>query len=204
MAAEGNETPEAAVHGGQAGKPPRPSTSASRLGMRLFLASLGMLFGGSLVGYLVIRLRAPEWPPPGSGGLPPGLWLSTGLVLALGLAMVLGERAVRAGRTAALARWLALALVLAVAFLAAQVGNWMTMAAGAFFPQQSLASFGFYVLTFLHAVHVLFGLVPLVFTWLRASRGRYTAADHEGVHLVGMYWHFLAVTWVAIFVVLSF
>ena len=37
-----------------------------RFGMWLFLASLGMLFGGSLVGFIVIRSRAPEWPPAGS------------------------------------------------------------------------------------------------------------------------------------------
>lgn len=177
--------------------------SARGLGMRLFLASLGMLFGGSLVGYLVVRLRASEWPPAGSQGLPPGLWLSTVIVLLLSLAMVLAERAARGGRRSGVVRWLVLALVLAVGFLVAQVGNWVAMAAGGFFPQQSLAAFGFYVLTFLHAVHVLAGLVPLVFTAVRAHRGRYLAGDHEGVHLVGMYWHFLAATWLAIFAVLA-
>lgn len=177
--------------------------SARRLGMRLFLASLSMLFGGSLVGYLVVRLRASEWLPAGSQGLPPGLWLSTAIVGLLSLAMVLAERAARSGRRGGVTRWLVVALVLAVAFLAAQIGNWAAMASGGFFPQQSLAAFGFYVLTFLHAVHVLAGLVPLVFIAVRAYRGRYGTGDYEGIHLVGMYWHFLAVTWIAIFAVLA-
>lgn len=187
---------------GGGGAPRR--ASVRRLGMRLFLASLGMLFAGSLVGYLAIRLRAPAWPPSGSQGLPAGLWWSTALVLLASAFMVVGERAVRRGRISALTGWLGLALALTVAFLAAQVGNWMQMAADGMFPQQSLAAFGFYLLTFLHAAHVLGGLVPMVVTLVRSRQGRYSAVDHEGVELLGMYWHFLAVTWVAIFAVLSF
>ncbi len=178
--------------------------SAARLAMRLFLASLGMLFAAGLVGYLVIRLRAPEWPPPGSPGPPAGLWLSTGLVLASSAAMVLAERAVRRGRQRALGGWLGCALLLTLGFLAAQIRNWMQVAAAAVFPQESLAAFGFFVLTFLHALHVLGGLVPLIIVTLRAREGVYAGAGREGLHLVGMYWHFLAVTWIAIFAVLSF
>jgi cytochrome c oxidase subunit 3 len=172
--------------------------------MRLFLASLGMLFGGCLVGYLVIRLRAPEWPPPGSPGLPGGLWISTLVLVLLSAVLVLAERAVRDDRTRDLSRLLWVALLLAIAFLAAQLANWIRMAADSVTPQQSLLAFGFWVLTFLHAAHVLLGLIPLVFIALRARGGRYTAADHEGVHLVAMYWHFLLATWVAIFGVLNF
>jgi cytochrome c oxidase subunit 3 len=172
--------------------------------MRFFLASLGMLFAAALLGYLVIRLRAAEWPPAGSSGLPAGLWLSTGLVLAASAAMLLAERAARRGRQRALGGWLACALLLTLGFLAAQVFNWMQVAAAAVFPQESLAAFGFYVLTFLHAVHVLAGLVPLLLVTLRARDGRYSAPGAEGLHLVGMYWHFLTVTWLAIFGVLNY
>ena len=171
--------------------------------MRLFLASLGMLFGGSVVGYLVIRLRAPEWPPPGSTGLPGGLWISTLVLVLLSAALVLAERAARDDRTRDLTRLLWVTLLLAIAFLAAQVVNWMHMAADSVTPQQSLLAFGFWVLTFLHAAHVLLGLIPLVFVALRAGGGRYTGADQEGVHLVAMYWHFLLATWIAIFAVLN-
>ena len=178
--------------------------SAARLAMRLFLASLGMLFAAGLVGYLVIRLRAAEWPPPGSPGLPAGLWLSTGLVLASSAAMLLAERASRRGRQRAVGGWLVCALLLTLGFLAAQVRNWMQMAEAAVFPQQSLAAFGFFVLTFLHALHVVGGLAPLIVVSLRARGVGYAGAGREGLHHVGLYWHFLAVTWIAIFIVLSF
>ena len=95
---------------------------------------------------------------------------------------------------------LGVSVLLAVAFLVAQISNWMRMAAHSVLPDESLFVWFFYLLTILHAAHVLFGLVPLVLVTIRARAGRYTADDHETIHLVGMYWHFLLVTWVAIIV----
>jgi cytochrome c oxidase subunit 3 len=178
--------------------------SSRRLGMWLFLASLGMLFAAALVGFLVVRLRAAEWPPPGSPELPAGLWLSTAILAVQSLVLVVAERAARSGANERLWRMLGGSLVLAVAFLGSQVANWMRMAATYDAAQQSLFTFGFYLLTVLHALHVVGGLVPLVLVVYRARGGRYTPDDYEGVHLVAMYWHFLALAWVAILAVLSF
>jgi len=176
--------------------------SPRRLGMRLFLVSLGILFGACLVGYLVVRFRADRWPPPGTPDLPTGLWVSTAILAVLSALLVVAVRSARAAETVALGRQLAAASALAVAFLAAQTGNWAGMAAGGAVPRQSLLLFGFYVLTFLHALHVLAGVVPLVLVTLRARQGRYVD-DPEPVELVASYWHFLGATWLAIFAVLS-
>lgn len=179
-----------------------PPAAFRRLGMWLLLASLGMLFAASLVGFLVLRLRAEQWPPPGTPPLPGGLWASTGLLIVLSLALVMAERAARAGRLPGLNRMLGVSVLLTVAFLAAQISNWMRMASHSVLPDQSLFVWFFYLLTILHSAHVLFGLVPLVLVTFRARAGRYTADNHETIHLVGMYWHFLLVTWVAIMVVM--
>lgn len=170
--------------------------------MRLFLLSLGILFTASLLGYLVVRLRADEWPPAGSPELPGGLWVSTAILVLQSILFVTATRSARGGQTAVLGRYLLASTALGIAFLAAQVGNWMRMASGDMIPQQSLFLFGFYVLTFLHALHVIGGLVPLVLTTLRSRQGRYVD-DPEPIDLVASYWHFLAATWIAIFIVLA-
>lgn len=177
---------------------------AGRLGTWLLIASLSMLFGAAVVGYALIRVRAPEWPPPGSPALPAGLWISTALLVATSALLFLAERAIRSDQKDSAARTLFVTALVAVAFLASQVSCWMRMAADSVLPQQSLLVWGFYTLTFLHAVHVLAGLVPLILVAIRARRGRYTANDHDGVHFVAMYWHFLLVTWIVILAVLSF
>ncbi len=62
---------------------------SNKLGMWLFLASLAMLFGGCLVGFIVIRLRALEWPPAGSPGLPTAFWISAVLLALISVLLVL-------------------------------------------------------------------------------------------------------------------
>ena len=178
------------------------SSSVGAMGMWLLLASLGMLFGAALVGYLVIRMRAPEWPPPGSPGLPAGVWISTVLLAILSTLLVMAERGYRVGKGVESARLLMASVLVALAFLGSQTASWLRLVGDNAVLQESLLLWGFFTLTFLHAMHVLFGLIPLVFTTVRARMGRYTAENHEGVHLVAMYWHFLLVTWMAILVVL--
>jgi heme/copper-type cytochrome/quinol oxidase subunit 3 len=174
-----------------------------RFGMWLFLVSLGMLFAGCLVGFMVIRLRAPEWPPAGSPGLPTAFWLSTALLVIVSALLVAAERAVDGGRSAQLTRLLAAASLLGVAFVLSQVSGWVRMAAASELPQNNLYLFGVYVLSFLHVLHVVGGLIPLVWVTLRSRAGRYTPADHEGVTDVAMYWHFLGVVWLGILAVLA-
>jgi cytochrome c oxidase subunit 3 len=179
-----------------------PAASVGRLGMWLLLAALAILFGAAIVGYLVIRSRAPEWPPPGTPALPMGVWISTALLVLQSVLLVTSERSIRIGRSGGGGRMLAAALLVGIAFLGVQVANWMRLAADSVLPEESLIIWGFYVLSFLHAVHVLAGIVPMILITLRARRGRYSATDSEEVHLVAMYSHFLLVTWIVILVVL--
>ena len=171
--------------------------------MWLLLAALGMLFAGCLVGFLVIRVRAPEWPTAGSPGLPAAFWLSTALLVIISALLVAAERAVAADRTSSLTRLLWAAAVLGIAFVLSQVSGWGRMAAASELPQNNLYLFGVYVLSFLHVLHVIGGLVPLIWVALRSRTGRYTAIDHEAVTDVAMYWHFLGVVWLGILAVLA-
>lgn len=174
-----------------------------RFGMWLFLASLAMLFAGCLVGFIVIRLRAPEWPPAGSPGLPTAFWLSTAMLVIVSLLLFAAERAVDAGRNVQLTRLLAAASAVGVAFVLSQVSGWASLTAASQLPQNNLYLFGVYVLSFLHVLHVVGGLIPLIWVALRSKAGRYTAADHEGVTGVAMYWHFLGIVWLGILAVLA-
>jgi len=174
--------------------------SPRRLGLRLLLLSLGILFAAALAGYLIIRSRAQVWPPPGSPALPGGLWVSTAILAVLSAVLAMAVGRARAGRASETARLLAAATALGAAFLVAQAANWLRLDAAA---ERTMLVFGFWMLTVLHALHVLGGLVPLAITTARAGRGRYLN-DPEPVELVASYWHFLGVTWVAIFAALAF
>ncbi len=175
---------------------------AGTLIVALVLASVTMAFGVAVALYLYTWAAAPHWPPPGAPRLPPGLWLSTALLIASGGTMVVALRAARNGRWRRLRRAIAATLVLGVGFLVTQTLNWGVAVAAHMPPGASLYAATFYVLTGLHAAHVLGGLVPLTLVTARAWRGLYSPAHHIGVKWMAMYWHFLGIVWIVLYGVL--
>mgnify|MGYP001766899609 CR=1 FL=1 len=175
---------------------------AGMLGMRLFIASLAMVFAATLVGYLVVRARAESWPPPGVPLLPGTLWISTAILLASSVTMAWAGRGVRRGDQRALRAGLVLTSLLGVAFLVSQTLNWFALVAANLTMRTNLYGFTFYLLTGLHALHVLGGLGPLAVVTRNAFAGKYSAAAHAGVAHVSLYWHFLDAVWIVMFAVL--
>ena len=176
--------------------------STGKLGMRLLIASLAMLFAASITGYIVVRTRAEQWPPEGMPALPSGLWLSTVLIVVSSLTIQWAVAGIRRDRQQPLRLGLSLTLLLGLAFLASQTVNWFGLVAADVRPGANLYAFTFYLLTWLHALHVVGGLVPLGLVTARAWRGGYTAGFHPGVEYTAMYWHFLDVVWLVLFAVL--
>jgi cytochrome c oxidase subunit III len=173
-----------------------------RLGMWLLLAALAMLFAGSVVGTLVVRSRAAAWPPPGTPDVTAGLWLSTALLALSSATLAWALAGIRRGDAARLRRGLAATLLLGVGFLASQALNWARLATAGLDATGHLYGFTFYLLTALHAAHVLGGVAPLAVTTARAAAGRYSVSSHAGVTYVAMYWHFLDAVWLLLFALL--
>ena len=65
-----------------------------------------------------------------------------------------------------------------------------------------LYMFTFYVLTALHALHILGGLIFLATVTAKSFAGRYSPDYHPGVTYAAMYWHFLDVVWLIMFVLI--
>jgi cytochrome c oxidase subunit III len=177
---------------------------AGRFGMRLLVAALSMLFAAAILAYVLIRSRAPSWPPAGVPALPDTLWISTALMVASSVTMQVARRAARTGREGALRAGMAATTILGVLFLVSQTLNWFALVAAHLTAKTDLYGFTFYILTGLHAAHVVGGLVPLAVVTVRALRGRYSAASHAGVEYCAIYWHFLDVVWVVMFAILMF
>jgi cytochrome c oxidase subunit 3 len=175
---------------------------AGVLGMWVFLATLAVLFLASIVGYLAVRLKATAWPPAGMPRLPSGLWLATFVLLAASAAVHRALRAIRAGDGPASTRWLGTTLGLGLAFLAVQSWNWWGLIRVRLTAASNLYAFTFFMLTGLHAAHVVGGVALLAVVLARSRRGRYGSGHHPGVTYAAMYWHFLDVVWLLLFAVM--
>jgi len=184
-------------------EPEEPQYDLGAFGMKIFLTALGVLFAATIIGYFWTRSRAETWPPPGMPSLPLGLWISTLIILYSSVTVQWALRSIRKNRQGALRRALATTSILGLAFLATQTHNWWSLFGRQFTIQTNLYSFLFYLLTGLHAAHVLGGLIPLGIVTAKAFRGEYSSVYHPGVKYVTMYWHFLDVVWVILFVILE-
>ncbi len=157
-----------------------------------------MLFGASLIGYVLTRVANPDWRA-GMPGLPPGVFGTTVVIALLSAAMHGGLSAIRQNKPRALERALIAAFVLALGFLVVQAFNWNTMATAELATRrETLYPFTFFLLTGVHALHVVGGLPVHAFVLYRASRREYSSSRHEGVRLTTQYWDFLGVVWVVL------
>jgi cytochrome c oxidase subunit 3 len=192
------------------GKPDLHIPGAGTAGMGVLIVSLTMLFLASIAAYLIVRYeflnRNPDgppvaWPPAGLPNAPSSLWLSTLVILISSVTIQKALNAVRRDDEARLLRFLKITFILGVVFLCLQTLNWVefyrAIPAGTNFSGVYLV--GFYVLTTLHALHVLGGLIPLAVVIAQARRGKYSRNFHPGVRYSTIYWHFLDIIWIVLF-----
>lgn len=186
------------------GRQPSFSVSTRQLGLYVLLASLSVVFGAGIVGYLVTRANSPSWRPLGVPGLPFGLWVSSALAIAISVSLEAARRAAATNRVDALYGHLRLGGFFAFGFLALQLLNWKVLQAALIRANlHTLFADTFYLLTGLHAVHVIGGLVPLGIVLARARRHEYSSSRYEGLSLCVQYWHFLTAVWAILFVLLE-
>lgn len=170
--------------------------SSAQLAMYVGLTSLSVFFAGSLVAFFITRAQAVAWRGAEAPSLPWGLWLSTALLFALSGCLHFAQKKLSHNHLLDVTRGLQGALLFAVGFLGLQAVNWRVMAeAHLTVEMRSLYAFTFYALTALHALHVLFGLVPLLVVISRSKRDHYSSSRDEGVRLLRQYWDFLLVVW---------
>ena len=185
-----------------AGKEPAEQRAFSlappHVGLRVFLAVATVLFTLFLVVY-VERLTFPDWRPLSEPGV---LWLNT-LLLVIGSAgfhwaWVNADRGNLEGiRTGLLAGGLA-----SFAFLAGQLWAWRLLVDLGFYDMGNPAVGFFYLLTGVHGVHLLGGLVAWFRTSAKVKAGADLAQLRMSVELCAIYWHFLLVVWLVLFALL--
>ncbi len=108
---------------------------------------------------------------------------------------------IRKDRTKQLITGLLLTLALGLLFLLMQSINWLEIWREVSQEQhRSKFMTTFYILTGLHAAHVLGGLIPLIVVFIKSLRQVYSRNFHPGVRYCAIYWHFLDVAWIVIFV----
>ena len=165
-------------------------------GMIALIATEATLFAYLLFSYFFLASHAlGRWPPYG----PPKLRIAVPgtLILILGsVVMAWGERGIERGKPRRLMAALTAALVLGIAFLAMQFYEW---SGEPFKLSTGVYSSLYFTITGFHMLHVLVGLLMLVFLLLWTGFGYFNAVRHAAVSIGVIYWHFVTVVWIAVF-----
>jgi heme/copper-type cytochrome/quinol oxidase subunit 3 len=177
---------------------------ASTIAMWLFLASLTMLFGASMLGYVLIRV---VFAPPENAEtlrsvhMPVIFVVSTALVLAGSWTVQRAVGAIRRERKDELLRWLLITAGVAIAFCFLQIPGlyWVFEQHVPRTQQGANLARLLFCLIILHALHVVGGIVYLFVVLSRAGRGVYDHEHYVGVKHAALYWHFLDVVWLVMY-----
>jgi cytochrome c oxidase subunit III len=168
------------------------------LGMLLFIISEVMLFGAFFTAYFFIRVVAgDDWFPFEGHKLPVSIaGVNTAILFSSSLTMHWALESIRNENRAGMRVGLLTTFLLGLTFLTVQINEYSHIGfAPADFAQGTI----FYGLTGLHGAHVFVGLTLLLFANIRAFRGHFSAKEHRGVEVPGIYWHFVDVMWLIVY-----
>ena len=163
----------------------------AKLGLWVFMGVVTVLFS-IIVSTYVARMGFADWRPLPEPRL---LWLNTGVLILSSVAMQWAQVAARRGRIDSLRVGLIAGGVLAWAFLAGQLWAWQQLGALGYFVATNPANSFFYLITALHGLHLLGGLVAWGKTTVKVWRGFDVGLS---VQLCAVYWHFLLVVWLVL------
>jgi len=182
---------------------PPPANRSSRvesqlLGMLLFIISEVMVFGAFFTAYFFIRVvMGDEWFPVEGHKLPVAVaGVNTAILLSSSITMHWAQTSVKNGNRFGLKAGIVATFLLGCTFLFVQINEYVAIG---FAPHDFAQASVFFGLTGLHGAHVFVGLTLLAMVVVRSFRGHYTAEEHRGVEVPGIYWHLVDVMWVVVY-----
>lgn len=165
-----------------------------------------MTFGGLMAAYVVTATNGvAEWKP---FDLPIQVWISTAIIVISSFTYHFAKRGVERNDQIQAKKWFVITTVCGAAFISSQILAWITLNARGLYIQSNPYAGFFYILTAVHAVHVLGGITALGSVLLRSW---YPTNDPAAIakritlaQVVGWYWHCMGGLWLILFVLLGF
>jgi len=167
---------------------------AAKLGLGVFLAVVGALFTLVISAYSM-RQNLADWR---ALPVPKLLWFNTGVLVLSSLALQWAYLAGRRNDLEGIVIGLFGGGVSAVIFLVGQLLAWQQLIVAGYFVASNPANSFFYLITAVHGLHLMGGLVALGRTTSKVWRGAKAAEVQLSVELCAIYWHFLLLVWLVL------
>jgi cytochrome c oxidase subunit 3 len=187
----------------------------AKIGMWLFLATEILLFGGLFVGFGMMQSRYPQEFVEAHEHLK--RWqgaLNTVVLLFSSWTMVMAVDAAKKANKRRTVIFLAITILCACIFLVVKYFEYAHKFEEGWLPGRFYHAVGdaipgshgyatffafYFMMTGLHGIHILVGIVLLSWILARANRGEFSEAYYTPIDLVGLYWHIVDVIWIYLF-----
>ena len=166
-----------------------------KVGLRVFLCVVTVIFTLTLIAY-ADRMFFATWSPMPEPWI---LWVNTALLIASSVAMQWASNSARRDDLGGVRDGLLLGGILTFAFLIGQLYVWQQLVDLGYYASLNSANAFFYLLTALHGLHLLGGLIAWGRSILRLRRGGSVTDLRLSVELCTTYWHYLLLIWLILF-----
>ena len=170
------------------------SLPPAKIGLGVFLAVVGSLFALFISAYSM-RMNMVDWR---TLPVPALLWFNTGVLVLSSVALQWAHMAARRDDIDGVIVGLCAGGASAVTFLVGQLLAWRQLSAAGYFLASNPANSFFYLITAVHGLHLMGGLVALGRTTAKVLRGAEATQIRLSVELCTIYWHFLLVVWLVL------
>ncbi len=170
----------------------------SYLGMLIALGSFSMLFVALLASYGILRSRSAIWMSYTIGTIPLFLaWVNTVVILISSITLFMASKANERENKILTLNQIYTTIIIGLVFLSLQIILWNMLINDDFTITSHQAGSVFYMLSGLHGLHILGGLISLI--WL-IFKIRVNNLILKPMRLVSMFWHYLTLIWIVIFI----
>jgi cytochrome c oxidase subunit III len=167
---------------------------AAKIGLGVFLAVAGALFTLFISAYSM-RMGMVDWR---ALPVPKLLWFNTAVLVLSSAALQWAHVAARRNDIDGVILGLLAGGASAVTFLVGQLLAWQQLRVAGYFVASNPANSFFYLITAVHGLHLMGGLVALGRTTAKVWHGAAIAEARLSVELCAIYWHFLLLVWLVL------
>jgi len=182
---------------------PHPVTAVTnrKLGTWLFLATEVMLFGGLFSAYIILRSQSLDWPHGDEILNVPLATVNTMVLIGSSVTMVMAWASLMLKSLPKFRLYMGVTVILAFCFLVIKYFEYSSKFHHGHFPSTNNFYATYFVLTGLHGLHVVGGIVVNLVLLLGAGRfWRNNPKMFTGrVEAAGLYWHFVDLVWIFLF-----
>jgi cytochrome c oxidase subunit 3 len=162
-------------------------------GVTVGLSGILMLFMALVSAFIVRRGSSTDWT---NLIVPRILWLNTAILIASSCTLVRARKLLASSNLVGFRRWWLTTTMLGLLFLVGQLMAWHKLVTEGLYLATNPTSSFFYVFTAFHGLHLLGGVIGLLYVALRPVKRQRQMAVTEAA---AMYWHFMDGLWVFIF-----